>query len=327
MQQRLYSTDRRGYTHFGNRGGLATLDGKRKKQVSVMALLVGGGAVYLWVVSRQEVPYSHRVHHILVSPEFEQALGKATFLQIKSQAAAAGKLLPEQHSAVGTVRQVGQRIAVVAASGRGGGYQEQMKTMEWEYAVIDSPEANAFVVPGGKVVVYSGLLRLMQTQDELAAVLAHETAHVLARHAAERMTVQELLSWFQMIAYWWFGIPIPGAALSLMFFLPNTRKQETEADMIGMQLAAQACFNPGAAASVFTKLGEVEKKMGGDNIPGFLRTHPLTSSRIDEVRKNLPNAEAQYEQAGCNTAQSFWGSGWAKPATRAPQPDEFRDGW
>jgi hypothetical protein len=132
--------------------------------------------------------------------------------QVKAQAEAEGKLLPPQHRYVRAVRDVGLQIAKVAGDGHGGGYQQHMKVwhcwvtelhawgctsmtytervlptlqdLKWEFSVIDEPDQpNAFVVPGGKVVVYTGLLHLLQLHDdEIAAVLGHEVAHVLARH-------------------------------------------------------------------------------------------------------------------------------------------------
>lgn len=280
----------------------------------MLIVTIGGiGFAVVWVSNRQEIPYTGRMHCILVSPSNEQVMGTNMFRQITSQAAAQGKLVSPQHPAARLVSQVGQRIAKVASNGKGGGFRDHMQHLEWEFAVIKSPDANAFVVPGGKVVVFTGLLELVTTKDELAAVLAHESAHVLARHAAERMTSQQVLSIFQVIMYQLFDIPVPGGLLSLAFFLPNSRKQEHEADAIGMQLAAQACFDPGAAASVFQKLEQVEKKGGADTIPKFLRTHPVTAKRIKEVQANLPAAEMTFWESGCGVKNDFM-AGWVAGA-------------
>lgn len=107
----------------------------------------------------------------------------------------------------------------------GAGYQDHMRGLAWEFAVIASDDVNAFVVPGGKVVVYTGLLDMISSEDELAAVLAHECAHVLARHPAERITQGSILEAARMVAYWGFGIPIPSGPLTAMFFLPNSRSE------------------------------------------------------------------------------------------------------
>jgi predicted Zn-dependent protease len=175
-----------------------------------------------------------------------------------------------------------------------------MQGLKWEFSVINSPEVNAFVVPGGKVVVYTGLLQLLKTEDELAAVIAHEAGHVVARHVAERLTQGSVVELLRQIAYFAFSIPIPAGALTAVFFLPNSRKAETEADVIGLQLAARACYDPAAAAVVFKKLGEEEAKHGEAAIPKMLRTHPVTSDRIKKITEMLPRAELLREAAGCN---------------------------
>lgn len=158
--------------------------------------------------------------------------------------------------------------------------------------------------PGGKVVVYTGLLRILQSEKELAAVLAHEVAHILARHTAEKLTSMQAASLARMILYWAFGIPLPLGALELALFLPNSRAAETEADVIGVRLAARACYDPSAAATVFEKLGEAERRAGGDGIPAFMRTHPLSDRRVKRVRAELPAAMLLYEKAGCSLPRS-----------------------
>lgn len=285
------------YTRFGsqNRNG-----GPRRGGRYPVVLLVGGaGAIVVWATSRQEIPYTGRMHAILVNTATERALGEQTFRQVINEARANGHLLPPSHPASLAVRRIGTRIAAVAGDGVGGGAQDHMRDLRWEFAVIRSPEINAFVVPGGKVVVYTGLLRLVTSEDELAAVLAHEVAHVVARHAAERMTQGSVAELVRMIAYWGFGLPIPQGAMVAAFFLPNSRKAETEADVIGIQLAARACYDPASAVEVFTKLGREEAKQA---VPKFLRTHPVTSDRVTSIKKMLPRAEALGQSAGCGVS-------------------------
>ncbi|PSC68549.1 Pentatricopeptide repeat-containing mitochondrial [Micractinium conductrix] len=268
---------------------------------SIVVVLGAGGAV-VWVSSQQEVPYTGRKHAIMVGPESELDLGREAFQQVLAEAKQQGALLPPRHPASQTVRRIGTRIAQAATDGYGGGYQDHLKHMEWEFAVIDSPQVNAFVVPGGKVVVYTGLLRMVRSEAELAAVLAHESAHVVARHAAERITQMGAVEVVRAIAYWVFGLPIPSGPLTAIFFLPNSRKAETEADVIGVQIMARACYDPSAMVSVFEKMGAAEKRDGGDKIPKFLRTHPHSGDRVVAIRKMLPQAEGLYEMSGCEAA-------------------------
>lgn len=107
-----------------------------------------------------------------------------------------------------------------------------------------------------------------------------------------------------MVLYWAFGIPLPVGALELALFLPNSRAAETEADVIGVRLAARACYDPSAAATVFEKLGEAERRAGGGSVPAFMRTHPLSDRRVKRVREELPAARLLYEKAGCSLPRS-----------------------
>jgi metalloendopeptidase OMA1, mitochondrial len=299
----IYTTrpGRDGYTRFGSSpgGGYSHKRPITKRQIVTLAFLGTGGTV-VYISSRQEIPYTGRMHAILVDPETELELGAQTYAQVLTQAKMAGRLLPPNHSATQAVRRVGTRIAAIASDGAGGGYHAHMQNLKWEFSVINSPEVNAFVVPGGKVVVYTGLLKLLKTEDELAAVIAHEAGHVVARHVAERLTQGSVMELVRCVAYWSFGIPIPSGALTAVFFLPNSRKAETEADVIGLQLAARACYDPAAAAIVFKKLGEEETKHGENAIPKMLRTHPVTADRIKKINEMLPRAELLREAAGCN---------------------------
>ena len=281
-----------------------------------MALLGGAGTV-VWASSREEIPYTGRKHAILVDIHTERELGAQTFRQVLMEAKMKGSLLPPSHPAVQAVTRVGRRIAAVASDGQGGGYAAHMKGLQWEFAVIHSPEVNAFVVPGGKVVVYTGLLRMLRTEDELAAVLSHEAGHVVARHVAERLTQGSVIELTRILLYWMFGLPIPAGPLTAVVFLPNSRRAEHEADVIGVQLAARACFDPAAAVEVFAKLGAEEAKHGGNMVPAVLRTHPVSSERIRKIKEQLPRAEYMREQepscgsyvADFNGSVSFRGSG------------------
>lgn len=295
---------RSGYVRFDS-GGRAPRDWIQNKRNQRIVLIVGAGCVYIYVSSRQEIPYTHRYHSVLVDIDTERMLGEQAFRQILAEAKMNRVLLPPHHMASQMVRRVGKRIAAVASDDYGGGYKEQMKGIQWEFAVIQSPDVNAFVVPGGKVVVYTGLLNLIRSEDELAAVLAHEVAHIVARHAAERMTQGSVIEFIRMIAYLGFGIPLFSGPLQALFFLPNSRQAETEADTIGVQLAARACYDASAAATVFEKLGREEKKSGMSAIPAFLRTHPVTEERVRNIKAMVPKTSLLAEESGCNDVQSF----------------------
>jgi predicted Zn-dependent protease len=173
---------------------------------------------------------------------------------------------------------------------------------EWSVAVIDEPETiNAWCMAGGRMAVYTGLLdKLDPTDDELAQVLGHEISHALANHTAERMSVALATSAAAVIA----GVVADdhpdaaqnavAAAAQLAIGLPNSRAAESEADEIGIELAAKAGYNPNAAVSLWQKM---ETASQGSNPPQFLSTHPSPENRQQKLAALAPQMMAYYNQA------------------------------
>jgi len=162
---------------------------------------------------------------------------------------------------------------------------------EWSVVVIDDPEqVNAWCMAGGRMAVYTGLLdKVKPTDDELAQVMAHEISHALAKHTAEKMSMQIATSVGVAVvgvASDSKGVALTGAALAAMLAvnLPNSRAAETEADRMGIELAAKAGFNPSAAASLWQKMAAVNKSTP----PQFLSTHPSPGNRQLELARLEP---------------------------------------
>lgn len=191
------------------------------------------------------------------------------------------------------VQRVGNRIAHVASP--------DMPNAQWEFVVFDSPEANAFCLPGGKVGIYTGILPITLTEEGLATVIGHEVAHAVARHGGARVTSA-------------MGIQAVGAAVSvasaqseyatlirtgygmgsqLGVALPHSRAQEAEADRIGLIYMARAGYRPQAAVEFWERFGEFNRRQG-QNTPWFLRTHPLDQQRIANLQRLMPTAMAEY---------------------------------
>ena len=172
----------------------------------------------------------------------------------------------------------------------------------WEVVVFRSDQANAFALPGGKVGVYTGLFKAARNQHQLAAVIGHEIGHVLARHSNERvsqeMAAKETLAILQAIA-----IPhsstgqLAMAALGLGtqygVLMPFSRIQESEADIIGVDLMAKAGFDPREAVVLWHNM----ESLGGARPPEWLSTHPSHASRIEELEAHMPQALSLYETA------------------------------
>jgi len=165
----------------------------------------------------------------------------------------------------------------------------------WEVVVFNDSDANAFALPGGKIGVYTGLLKVAENQDQLATVIGHEVAHVLARHSNERVSqkfaVEQGLSLINAIAN-----PQSGTGQTLMGLLgvgaqygvlmPYSRIQESEADILGLDLMARAGFDPRESTRLWINMG----RAGGGQPPEFLSTHPSHSTRISDLNAHMPVA-------------------------------------
>lgn len=172
---------------------------------------------------------------------------------------------------------------------------------KWEVNVEKNDQVNAYCMPGGKIMVYSGLIeKISATDDELAAVIGHEIAHALREHGRERMS-QAYVQQFGLQALAAFAtgtaggvaVQAAGAGSQLFFALPNGREQEREADRIGLELAARAGFNPDAAVTLWQKMSAQSKSAP----PEFFSTHPANESRIAELKALAPKVRPLYEAA------------------------------
>jgi predicted Zn-dependent protease len=226
--------------------------------------------------------------------EIDQAAAQQ-YAQVIADARKNGKLdtNPEQYS---RVRAVSTRLIQQTPA-----FRPDALHWPWEMHVITSSEVNAWCMPGGKIAVYSGLLeKLRLTDDELAAVLGHEMAHALREHARERASEQMGAGMFASVidaVGSIYGIQgagnIAGAGLQLGMELPHSRVQETEADRIGVELAARAGYNPHAAVTLWEKMGQ----LGESEPPQFLSTHPSSATRLQDLTDYAQRVMPLYEQA------------------------------
>jgi predicted Zn-dependent protease len=172
--------------------------------------------------------------------------------------------------------------------------------------LIRRPEKNAFVIPGGKVFVYSGILPICRSDDGLAAVLGHEIAHNLARHAAERMSSTIMIT---PILWGIYAVDFTGIigqilgriALDIGFMRPASRKQESEADYIGLMMMAQACYDPHAAVGLWQRM-EVSQEQ---DTPEWISTHPSNANRILRIQEWLPKALEKREESECGSTTTY----------------------
>jgi len=228
---------------------------------------------------------------MLVSEESAIASSKQAYLSTVKQLDDAGKL--EENWVIN------KRIEVITGQLITEAIKMRPDTANWEWSVvvIDDPKTiNAWCMAGGRMAIYTGLIKQLDpSDDELAQVMAHEISHALAKHTAEKMSMQVATSVAVAvvgIASDNTGVALSGAALTAMLAvnLPNSRAAEKEADQIGIELAAKAGFNPAAAASLWQKMAKASKS----GTPQFLSTHPEPENRQRELAKLEPEMQKYY---------------------------------
>lgn len=242
------------------------------------------------------VPVTGRKQVLLVS---DQEVLASSLTQYKDYMKSAPRSVSKTQSAM--VTRVGKRIAqATEAYLRNNGLATEIDNFAWEFNLVKDDQINAFCMPGGKIVVYEGLMKLVASDDELAVVIGHEVAHAVAKHSNERMSQQILTQYgaqilnqslsqksaaIQNIANQVYGV---GAQYGMM--LPFSRKHETEADYMGLIFMTMAGYNPDVA------IGFWQKMSAGSNakVPEIMSTHPSDERRIHDIQEALPAIKTQY---------------------------------
>jgi len=232
-------------------------------------------------------PYTHRKQLILVSPAQEMQMGYKAEQDILRKSS-----VNRDPRLNAMVRRVGSNIARVA----------NQPNYRWSFHVINGKEINAFCLPGGKIFVYTGLLRLIDNDSQLAAVIAHEVAHAIARHGAERISMIQLGEFGKRLAIKAAGAryqnvinQVYGIGANYGVFLPYSRSFEYEADEIGLYLMAKAGYDPREAIKFWEKMMSATRNM--KKPPEFASTHPSDINRIRRLQALLPKAMQYYNQA------------------------------
>jgi predicted Zn-dependent protease len=264
-----------------------------KKIFSKLAIHWLAAAVLLsMALGCQTAPVTGRQQLILIPPAQEIALGLQSYRDILKESK-----LSQDKATVDMVNRVGWDIARVVDRDF-----PISKDYNWEFSVIeDEKTPNAFALPGGKIAVYTGILKYTQNEAGLATVMAHEVSHALARHGGERMT-QALLASVGAVAL---NVAIQdksteakraintayGAGATVGVLLPFSRLEESEADHIGLVLMAKAGYDPREAIRFWERMGQA----GGKKPPAFLSTHPTDQKRIAQIKGWIPEALAYYK--------------------------------
>jgi predicted Zn-dependent protease len=234
----------------------------------------------------------------LVPAEQVERSAAQQYLQMLTQADAKRALAPKDNAQVLRLRAIAQKIIPFALE-----WNPRARNWQWEVNLIGSSQINAYCMPGGKIAFYTGILeQLRLTDDEVAMVMGHEIAHALREHASERMGKSAVThgaariggalaaSFFGIDPRLTDGIASGGANLLTLEF---GREDESEADLVGMELAARAGFDPRAGVTLWQKMGAASKGAP----PQWLSTHPSGKTRIAEIQANLPKVMPLYERA------------------------------
>lgn len=238
---------------------------------------------------------------LLTSEGTETQLGLQAFKEVLQK-----EKRSTDQAAIAIVTRVGQRIAAVAPQ----------KSFQYEFVLLDSKEANAFCLPGGKVCVYTGILKLCQDEAGLATVMSHEIAHAIARHGGERMSQGLIVQGIStgLDAYLQskgvsptktnMALTAFGAGAQVGVLLPYSRTHEYEADYLGLTYMANAGYDPRLAEQFWDRFA----RTAGSSTPSFLSTHPASADRAQKMRENTPAALKLYE------ASPKYGAGEPMPA-------------
>ncbi|MFQ5596835.1 MAG: M48 family metallopeptidase [Nitrospiria bacterium] len=240
-----------------------------------------------WLLSCKSVPITGRQQFLIISESEEIALGSTAYRQTLEK-----EKISSDTAKVALIKKVGSRIAAV--SGR--------PDFEWEFNLIEKDIPNAFALPGGKVAIYTGILKYTQNETGLAVVMGHEVAHALAHHGAERMSTGMLTQIGAKGIGLLLGKGDPqttqaveqafGIGSQVGIMLPFSRSHESEADEIGLHLMAEAGYDPREAVAFWRRMSQG----GGKKPPEFLSTHPSGNTRVKKLNALLPTVLPIFEK-------------------------------
>lgn len=273
--------------------------------IMIMALLVSSCG------TTSIVPITGRKQHLLVSDEQVMSLSNEQYQTYMKSAKPSTNL-----ANTAMVRRVGERLAnAVESYLMQHNEASEVKNYKWEFNLVQDKQANAFCLPGGKIVVYEGLLSYTQDEASLAIVLGHEIAHAVAKHSAERMS-QQLKAQYGAQAL---GVilgdasnttkqisqEVYGLGTQYGIMLPYSRSNESEADYMGLIFAAMAGYNPNVAISFWQRMSKV-----GSSTPEFMSDHPSDANRISAIQREIPEALKYY--TGNSVSGTFKVSNYTK---------------
>lgn len=256
--------------------------------------LFGGLASVAGAASAQvDVGKSSTLRKLVPADQLEAAATQE-YGQMMAQARAQRALAPADHPQLRQLQAIAQRLIPHAAT-----WNDRARSWKWEVNLIGSKQINAFCMPGGKIAFYTGILdQLKLSEDEAAMVMGHEMAHALREHARERIGKTQATGVGLSVLSQVLGLGDLGNAAARigtqLLSLKYSRDDETEADLVGLELAARAGYAPAASVSLWRKMAQAA---GASSSASFLSTHPSGPDRIRQLEANVPKVQGLYERA------------------------------
>jgi predicted Zn-dependent protease len=264
----------------------------RRLRLGLIPLILAGLFILFQYFSAEKVtnPVTGKSARVALSSEQEETLGLQSFREVLSQS----EVVP-----TGPERDLVVKIAERLARATG----DDARDFKWEVSVVRNQQANAFCLPGGKIVVFTGILPYAKTEAGLATVMGHEMAHAIARHGSQRLLRSSMAQTAMMGASLSMGDMDPqqrqavmaalGAGAQYGVLLPFSREHEAEADEMGLIYMARAGYDPRESISFWERMSE----SGGPSPPEFMSTHPSHGTRLEHLRASMPKATAEYERS------------------------------
>jgi Zn-dependent protease with chaperone function len=262
------------------------------RRAFLLAGAASAGAAALPATAQVNVGKSSSVRKLVPAADLEQAADKQ-YTEMMAEARAKGVLMSTGHPQVRRLRAMANKLIPHAAP-----WNDRARSWRWEVNLINSPDINAFCMPGGKIAFYTGILdKLKLDDDESAMIMGHEMAHALREHARERVAKTQATGMGLSVLSQLLGLGNLGdVAANLgtqLLSLKFSREDETEADLVGLELAARSAYRPQASVSLWQKMAAAN----GSGGPSFLSTHPTGPERIRDLQANVPKVQGLYEQA------------------------------
>lgn len=276
-----------------------------------------GGSVVFYLYNLDEAPYTRRRRFLWIPYSLEKKIGDYSYKQILYQYQ--NQLASPKDPNYPLITKVMNRLLTTAIDGCTDPSQAaHLKSLDWTIHIISATNPlqdppNAFILPNGKIFIFSTILPICKNEDGLATVLSHELSHQLAHHSLEQLSKQPIYLMLSTILYaatgisWFNDLLIAG-----MFQMPASREMESEADRIGCELMARLCFNVEEAVKFWARMENWEKQMqlktlnlNDTLLSKFLSTHPNTTKRISDITHWMPEMEQIKQDSNCNLWDRF----------------------